>query len=319
MLAAVAVAVAGCGGGGGEGADQPDSAAAGEPDGAFELVTYNVAGLPQEVSQEEPEEHIPLISPLLEPYDLVLTQEDFDWWTPALDGFSFAGFHEQLRAEVTHPHRTAQHPGPEAVGVDPAERPLMQLGDGLGILSRFPLADEERIPWEGCYGGIDTGASDCLAMKGIAVATATLADGIEVDVYTVHVEAGGTDEDQRLQAADLEQLAELVERRSEGRAVIVGGDLNLHTDGDHEDADDEADAEIWSTFLARTGLVDACDELDCADPGRIDKVAFRSGGGLGLEATSYEVPTDTFVDADGEALSDHDPVAVGFAWRAEPA
>ena len=53
--------------------------------GDFTVLSYNVAGLPQEISTVNPQEHIPLISPLLNDYDVVLTQEDFDWWVPALD------------------------------------------------------------------------------------------------------------------------------------------------------------------------------------------------------------------------------------------
>ena len=52
------------------------------PPAEFTTLSYNVAGLPQEISKAQPREHIPLISPLLNDFDVVLTQEDFDWWTP---------------------------------------------------------------------------------------------------------------------------------------------------------------------------------------------------------------------------------------------
>src|SRR5688500_5242268 len=50
--------------------------------GDFNVLSYNVAGLPAEISNEDPEQHIPMISPLLNDYDVVMTQEDFDWWKP---------------------------------------------------------------------------------------------------------------------------------------------------------------------------------------------------------------------------------------------
>ena len=103
------------------------------------LLTYNVAGLPQEISQENPAEHIPLISPLLNDYDVVLTQEDFDWWQGAAGGLDFVHYHERLRADATHEYRSEQHPGPAAVGLDPTSRPLLFVGDGLGVLSRLPF------------------------------------------------------------------------------------------------------------------------------------------------------------------------------------
>lgn len=299
-----------------ESTDADTSSGAG---GSFELLIYNVAGLPQEVSQETPSVHIPLISPLLEPYDVVLTQEDFDWWKPGglvdANELDFREYHERLRADTTHEFATPVHPGPEAAGIDPADRPAMEIGDGIGILSRFPLDDFEVRAWEDCFGGLDTsdgGAADCAAIKGFRVATMDL-DGAPVDVYSLHAEAGGSDRDQALQVEDFAQLAAFIAEHSGDRAVIVGGDTNLHTDPSHPDAEGQADTEIWEAFLAEVGLTDACTALDCAEVGRIDKVAFRSSDAITLEATAYELP-EGFVDEAGEDLSDHDPVAVTFAF-----
>lgn len=290
--------------------------------GDFTVLSYNVAGLPQEISQENPEEHIPLISPLLADYDVVLTQEDFDFWRPLLDGLDFVHYHERLRAEAGHEYATAQYPGPEATGVDLAARPALQVGDGLGVLSRFPLAGEARVPWTGCFGGFDIsdgGAGDCLAAKGFAKVTLTLGSGddqFEVDVYTLHGEAGATDEDQRLQDADFVELADYIAQTSAGRAVVVGGDTNLHTHSDHPDGHDGADDVVWESFLAQTGMTDACTAADCRETDAIDKIAFRNGGGLTLTVTSLTFPREQFRDADGQDLSDHPPLAVAFHWEA---
>jgi hypothetical protein len=285
--------------------------------GDFTLLSYNVAGLPQEISTVNPDAHIPLISPLLEDYDVVLTQEDFDWWVPALDGFTFAHYHEQLRAQVTHPYRSAQWPGPEAAGIDPAVREAPFVGDGLGVLSRFPFTGETRLAWRDCFGGPDTrdgGAGDCLAGKGFSVVRMELAPGRVVDVYDLHAEAGATDLDQSLQEDDFAQLAAFIRDHSGGRAVILAGDTNLHTDSDHPDGHGGADTRVWAEFLAATGLTDTCDALDCPEVSAIDKVAFRSGGGVRLQPTSHDFPNERFVDAVGEDLSDHWPLAVSFHW-----
>jgi hypothetical protein len=136
------------------------------------LLSYNVAGLPEAFSSGDPEANLPEISPLLEDYDIVLTQELFDWWVPEVEGIEpdFPDYQEWLRADVTHEHRTEQHPGPEAVGIGTElDREAPFVGDGLGMLSRVPFDDVERVPWTGCFGGPDTsdgGAGDCLAMKG---------------------------------------------------------------------------------------------------------------------------------------------------------
>ena len=285
--------------------------------GEFSLLSYNVAGLPQEISKEHPEVNIPKISPLLEPYDVVLTQEDFDWWKPGglAAGTDFVHYHERLRADVTHEFRTEQHPGPEAVGIDiEADRPNMELGDGLGVLSRLPLGEVTRVPWTECYGEYTEGASDCLAMKGFLMTTIELDSGLTVDLYDLHGEAGGSEQDQALQVKDYQQLAAYIVEHSEDHAVIVAGDTNLHTDLEHEDGANGQDVEIWDTFLEATGLTDSCAATDCADPGRIDKVAFRSNDDVELTASSYRFRNDLFVDDDGNDLSDHQPLEVVFAW-----
>ena len=185
-LALLGAACSGDDGGGGDGedADRTTTAPAGDgASGEFSFLTYNVAGLPQEVSDENPEEHLPLISPLLEPFDIVVTQEDFDWWGEEVADLDFVNYHERLRADTTHEFATERHPGPAAVGIDGSDpdRPLPRVGDGLGVLSRFPISDVVRVPWAACRGLIDS-ASDCLAMKGFLVTTVELADGVEVDV-----------------------------------------------------------------------------------------------------------------------------------------
>lgn len=321
----------GAGGGGGGGGGAGGSAEAGgasttttagaggaisDPDGSFSVLSYNVAGLPQEISKEHPGENLPKISPLLKDYDVVLTQEDFDWWKPGglASTVDFVNYHTRLRADTDQPYRTEQHPGPEAVGLDVASRPDLELGDGLGVLSRFPIADTQRVPWSKCNGGFDGGASDCLAMKGFLLTRLTLDDGAVVDLYDLHGEAGGGPEDQALQVLDFQELAAFVRENSEGNAVILGGDTNLHTDTTHEDSGKGADIEIWKTFLEQTGLTDSCAATKCDDPGRIDKIAFRSGGGVELAATAHRFEKEKFTDADGEDLSDHEPLLVTFDW-----
>lgn len=282
--------------------------------GEFTALSYNVAGLPQEVSQVNPKDHIPLISPLINPYDLVLTQEDFDWWVPALDEIDFANYHIRLRAMTDFPYQSERHPGPEAVGIDVAtERPQLFTGDGLGLLSRFPFDEFRRVPWQMC----GAGAADCLAIKGFAMARVTLADGVVVDVYDLHADAGGGDDDVAARASGFEELAAYMEQNSAGHAIILGGDTNLHTEPDSDDAGNREDARVWQAFLERTGLIDVCDALACADSTRIDKFAFRSDGGITLEPLSWTFEASTFVDPAGETLSDHDPLAVRWRWTAK--
>jgi hypothetical protein len=296
-----------------------DGGGDGETSGEVLFLAYNVAGLPQEISSESPEANIPLISPLLEPFDVVLTQEDFDWWGDAVLTLDAVNYRDRLRADITHEFQSTPHPGPEGVDLQPADRTPPLSGDGLGLVSRFPIDERDRVPWIGCFGSADTsdgGAGDCLAMKGFSLTVVTLADGVEVHVYNLHAEAGGTETDQALQASGFAQLAEFIAANSEGAAIILGGDTNLHTDTVHPDSSDGADIGIWADFLEAAGLTDVCDATDCPDPGRIDKFAFRSGDGVDIEALTHQFLGDEFVDDAGEPLSDHEPLEVTFRWTA---
>lgn len=294
-------------------ADNPDG-------GTFRLLSYNVSGLPVEISDGHPDVNLPLISPLLNDYDLVLTQEDYDWWKPGglASTVDFVNYHGRLRAEATHQYQSPQHPGPAAVGVDPASRPGLELGDGLGILANLPVEGDERVAWTGCFGGFnqdDGGKADCLAIKGFGVTLLTLPNGAVVHIYNVNAEAGTSPEDQKLQAADFEQLAAHIAAHADGEAVIVGGHTNLYLDDSVAASNGGQDGRIWAEFLEATGLSDACHAGSCEDETALDRVLYRSGEGVELEATSQALRTDRFVDGDGEPLSENPPVEVVFGWH----
>jgi hypothetical protein len=283
--------------------------------GTFRALSYNVAGLPEPLSGSDSDVNSPLISPLLNGYDLVLLQEDWVDPDPPLAGIDF--HHDDIVSAVTHPYRSV--PAPPPLGTDP-RRPTALVADGLNLLSVFPFGEVRRVMWDGCFGGPDTsdgGAGDCLSQKGFMVTTVSLAPGVEVDVYNLHAEAGATRTDQDLSAAQFDQLADYIETNSAGRAVVLGGDTNLHTDDTHPDSWGE-DGSIWRRFLERTGLRDVCDVVRCGDDGHsIDKFAFRSGGGLTLEPRSHRFERDVFVrPSDGQPLSDHDALRVDFTWSA---
>lgn len=320
VLIVAALFVVACGGDDDPGTGAADAASATSSTavgvgGELDLLSYNVAGLPEVLSGSEPAVNMPLIGPLLNDYDLVVLQET--WKTPDPNPAApIRVYHEELESRVDFEYASESPDQP--FGGDPT-RPEALLADGLNLFSRFPFGEVTRVRWDGCFGGADQsrgGAGDCLSLKGFLVATVTLADGVEVDVYDLHGEAGSTPQDQELQAADYDQLAAFIEEHSAGHAVLLAGDTNLHTwttpDPDHPEG--EGDLAIWQAFLERTGLTDVCDAIECEDPSAIDKAAFRSDAGVTLEPLSHDNPTDVFVRDDGEPLSDHPPLAVTFRW-----
>src|SRR6185295_18414199 len=141
-------------------------------------------------------------------------------------------------------------------GTDP-DRPQAILGDGLNTFSRFPFDEIIRVRWNGCH----QSAADCLALKGFSVVRMTIAPGVVVDVYDLHMEAGGDPEDDVLRDEGVTQLSNFIQSHSAGRPVIVGGDFNLHTHA-------EPDSSQFQRLLAETGVLDVCATLACPEPGR---------------------------------------------------
>jgi hypothetical protein len=251
---------------------------AGPSSGRFTMLSYNVAGLPDVISGSNPRVNTPLISPLLDAFDLVLVQEDF-------------AYHEALISQVTHPFQSTP--------LDPAG---VNMGDGLNRLSRSAFVDHQRITWEECNGFFDQG-SDCLTDKGFDVARHQLAPGVSLEIYDVHLDAGRGQADADARIAQIAQLVAHVQARVGAGPVIIAGDTNLKED-------DEA---ALLDLLAALSLEDSCRNLGCDDPGLHDRIMYRSSPGLVLTATTWRLDP-RFVDGMGEPLSDHDALGVDFEW-----
>lgn len=271
--------------------------------GTFSALTYNVAGLPEGISSSHPSRFTQVISPRLNTYDLVLVQES--WLEPdpyPAELFGLHLYHQVLAADADHPFKSEPQPIP--LNQDP-ERPSALVSDGLNRFSRFPFEPVIRQRWEEC----DNSAADCLSLKGFSAARTEIADGVTIDVYNLHMEAGGSANDDRLRRDDVLALIDFINAYSRGRAVIVGGDFNLHIE-------DEPDGTTFALLLDGAALTDVCTQLGCAEPERIDKFLFRSHGTVTITPTSWSNEDAKFRSDDGEPLSDHDPVAVTFDWAA---
>ncbi len=251
-------------------------------EGELTVLSYNVAGLPDGVSQSMPIEYTPQISPLLNLYDLALVQEDF-------------AYHDLLVADAEHPYQSEPHPSS-----NPRE---LMFGDGLNEFSQFPFGPLDRVTWVECNGTVDSG-SDCLTIKGFYAATHTLSEGIDVDVYDLHMDAGGSEGDIAARDAQVAQLVAHIEANAGDRPVIVAGDTNM----------DEEDEASFQALVDGAGLVDVCRALDCGEEYRIDRVLVRSSATIELTPVAWEVD-DRFVDPEGNQLSDHEAVGVTIGWR----
>ncbi|GAB2859411.1 jacalin-like lectin [Streptomyces deserti] len=269
----------------------PPAAAA--TSGSFNVLTYNIAGLPLGLGDSDPETNTPLIGQRLSPYDLVNVQEDFN-------------YHASLYAHDTHPHRT-----PTSGGAG--------IGDGLNTLSDVPFEDFQRVRWNACTG------TNCLTPKGFSLARVRLAEGVFVDLYNVHTNADADDAALAARRANIQQLSDFIRAHSAGNAVIVMGDTNTRYTRTGDNIRTLIDAnglkDPWVDLVkggtppAQGGDALVCDAAaptnDCEV---VDKVLYRGSRLVDLKATRYDNVWESFLRSDGKHLSDHFPHTVDFSY-----
>ena len=185
----------------------PDKADDLPTEGTLTALTYNVHGLPPEITGDDTEARLLAIGPRLAGFDLVGLQEDFD-----------DGRHEQLAADAGFPTNVRFNEALED----------RFYGSGLDVLSVLEVVDYLHEHFDDCYGTLDN-AGDCLASKGFQAVRLQLGAG-EVDVYNTHLEAGGGEEDDLARLNQIDQIVAAMNGWSAGRAVIFTGDTNLHPD-----------------------------------------------------------------------------------------
>jgi len=268
-------------------------AAAAEPGGSFSVLTYNVAGLPEPLSGSEPAVNTKPIGERVNAYDVVNVQEDFN-------------YHADLYSTDRHPYRT-----PTSGGVP--------FGSGLNTMSNLPLSDLERVTWNKCNG------FDCLTPKGFSLARLRLAEGVYVDLYNAHMNAGSTEADLAARRANVAQLGAYIAARSAGNAVVVMGDTNTrYTRAGDTIRDLTAPLGLTDAWVqsVRGGTPPAigapaitCDDANVtAQCEVVDKILYRGNRLVSLALTSYSNENAGFRTADDRMLSDHYPIAARFSW-----
>ncbi|WP_086664076.1 jacalin-like lectin [Lentzea kentuckyensis] len=263
--------------------------------GSFQVLSYNVAGLPEGLSSGNPAVNTPLISPRLAPYDVINVQEDFN-------------YHAALYAGDNHAFRT-----PTSGGVP--------FGSGLNTLSHLSYSDLERTKWSSCNG------TDCLTPKGFSYKRIRLAEGVSVDLYNLHPNAGTETADLAARRSNITQLSQFIAANSAGNAVIVMGDTNTRytraEDNIRELVSTNGLTDAW-VQLERGGQAPAagapalvCDPAALTDQCEVvDKILYRGNRQITLTARDYRNDNAAFLDAQGKPLSDHYPIATRFDWTA---
>ncbi|KAF2629612.1 hypothetical protein BU25DRAFT_363780 [Macroventuria anomochaeta] len=270
--------------------------------GSFNTLTFNVAGLPAILNGNDvpgdKTNNTARIGQLFTQYDinLIHVQEDFN-------------YHATLYANDKHPYRTATSGG-------------VPLGSGLNSLSNFPFTDFERVKWDQCS---TFDSADCLTPKGFTFMRVKFAEGVWIDAYNLHADAGTTAADLTARASNLRQVSDHIMINSVGNPVVVFGDSNTRYTraGDTPTifSTENGMEDVWIE-LVRKGVAPTAgsDALLCDNPSpnttceTVDKVWYRGSSALTLQATTFDYAGDMFLQEDGNILSDHNPVLVDFTW-----
>lgn len=239
------------------------------------ILTYNIHGLPSWIAGDDPPARIPQILSIAQSYDVVLLQEDF-------------AHHDVVVASSPFAHLVRGNAAWIAA-------PLFQ-GAGLTILSRFATTESAREAYGTCNGWVSA-ASDCFGHKGFVMARLALPDGASFDAWNTHLDAGDAEADRAVRADQLGRLAAAIEAKSAGRAVVVGGDFNLHWD-------DPRDRALLDGFAARLGLAIAAMTPAGGWDSRLDYLLTRPDARSCL-ATLEAGKNEHFLDAADRPLSDH--------------
>ncbi|OSC39464.1 Ig-like domain-containing protein [Mycobacterium decipiens] len=263
--------------------------------GDFSMVTYNIAGLPFPLSSAILPRFLYTkeIGKRLNSYYVANVQEDF-------------AYHDFLTKKSKMPSQTPPDPPTLLwpIGVP--------FSDGLNTLAEFKVKRLDRQTWYKCH------SDNCLTPKGFTYSQMQLAGGETVDLYNLHANTGGGADTN----ANFAQLANYIQQNSAGRAVIVTGDFNARY------SDDQS---ALLQFAAANGLTDAWVQVEhgptappyaptCDDRNEcelLDKIFYRSGQGVMLQATSYSNEAAKFLNSKGQPLSDHSPPAVLFHYVAD--
>ena len=303
----------------------PAMASAAETSGSFTVTSMNVDGLPNTIlgipinSDGPGSAGTEAISAKMAEYgwDIIGVSEDFNYNT-------------ELMSSLTD-YDSGTHRG----GVSR----LNNNTDGLNLIwkNTASVTGEKCTSWNTHYstGILGTGnGADGMIDKGYRYYAATVAEGVTVDVYILHMDADSDPGDIEARESQLTQLANAIKASNNGNPIIVMGDTNcrytrekleeLFIDAINED-ERFTIQDAWIE-LVRNGdypvhgseaLVakDKGGTYDYPDAEIVDKVFYinNTDSDVTLNAEEYTIAED-FTDENGTALADHWPVVVKFAY-----
>ncbi|KAI9348785.1 Endonuclease/exonuclease/phosphatase [Zopfochytrium polystomum] len=288
--------------------------AASASSGRFTCVAFNVAGLPAFLqSNGVPGDKATISAEIgrrlsAYNYDVVHVQEG-----PALAGG--VSYLLLRRRGCTRSTRT-----PTATATSGG----VPFGDGLNTLSNFPFVDDARTKWDKCNGVVND-SNDCLTPKGFTFMRVMVDDGVYINFYNLHADAGDADADEDARTSNIQQVIDHINTWCVGDPVIVFGDTNSRytraKDNIQQFRYQAGMSDAWVNLIHGGEPTPGTDAIVCSgnpsynqDCEVVDKLFYRSNGMLQLSTTHFEYVGYKFLQDDGNIMSDHDPILVNMTW-----
>lgn len=154
-------------------------------------------------------------------WDFVGLSEDFN-------------YHDELTAPLQHDYQIGWYRGPVSLGNATLYAGKAKIdSDGLCFFWRKDYKGDfmNEIPWAKTNGYTNQG-SDELIKKGFRHYVMYLDQGMEVDVYTLHMDAETNDADNQARLEQMDQLVNYIKGTNNHRPIIVMGDTNCRYNRD---------------------------------------------------------------------------------------
>lgn len=292
--------------------------------GEFTVAAMNVDGLPTKIWGVAINENGPGASgsKAIGTYisdsgiDLIGVSEDFN-------------YHSNLMAGATGYNNTTWRGSVDAGAlISPADT------DGLNLLYKngITVSGESWTRYNDSY----KASGNTYIKKGFRYYQAALADGITIDVYILHADAGSEEGSITSRKSQMSQLAAAINANTSGNPIVIMGDTNCRYTRDYlkesfidqvsglKDAWVElirgeegypsfGDPNIVAIDKAGEGDTDLRDYPDCEI---VDKVFYlnKAENAVQIQAVEYKVDNTNYVASDGSELGDHWPLIVKFEY-----
>jgi len=263
-------------------------------------------------------------------YDIVCMQEDFNYhgvWAPWVeDTYKIDTWSGAVGLDV---------PG-KKIDFLHAQNEKFEC-DGLGAIwkNNVMMTSVERVMWTASFGKFSH-AADALVTKGFRRYEMTLANGTQLLVYNMHMDAGSlVDEKEGKDSLDLaarqsqwQQLKDDVLARLDNRPVIIMGDMNSYYSRDHIKAKfidaiaasgKGVASDVWveldkkGNYPAPVDTIVYCDSPDNILNGEaLDKIIYiNPTSGTQIKPISFSIDKEGYL-YNGKPLGDHYPVTATF-------